>query len=121
MKKETTINCATCTRGAVYDPVPFYTHENAMARMQTVNDRAHHLNVMLSALLMVCIAIAVVLGVRLYEAQQQLVEMEQDFETIETITTDYDVDQDASDGGRNLFVGGDYNGYTESTSNDDEN
>lgn len=132
------MNCKECANrpklGKGKDEQYYVDIIDAMA--ERTNKRAHVLNVILSVLFSVVIAVSIILAYRLDEAKNQIIkterekielekeiiEIEREFETIETVESQYEVEQDASDGGMNYIVGGDYYGETESQShkeNDD--
>lgn len=78
--------------------VPYIVHEGDMARMERSNKRLWIIVIMLILLL-----IASNTAWLMYESQ---------FE--DKVTYEQEVEQDASDGGNNQFIGGDYNGKAES-------
>lgn len=79
--------------------VPYIVHEGDMARMERTNKRLWIIVIMLILLL-----IASNTAWLMYESQF----------TDEKTTYEQEVEQDASDGGNNQFIGGDYNGETTS-------
>lgn len=95
------MNCDSCTHRP--DPVPFAVHESAMARMERTIRRLWILLIVLVVLLVGSNALWI-----WYEAQ------------FETETSSYEIEQDASDGGTNYAVGGDFNGKAEDQSDKDE-
>lgn len=98
-------DCKTCreNRQSV-DPVPYIAHESAMARQERTIKK-------LWIALMVSIVLwaVTVAGIVYYQSQ---------FETVETTVTQ-DVQQETEAGGTNNFVGGDYNGTSESQNDND--
>lgn len=78
--------------------VPFFVHEADMTRMERTNHRLWILCIMLMIVL-----VATNAGWIWYEAQWEVYEE----------TTTQEVTQDASGGGSNRFVGGDYYGETD--------
>lgn len=79
--------------------VPYIVHEGDMSRMERTNKRLWIIVIMLILLL-----IASNTAWLMYESQF----------TDEKTTYEQEVEQDASDGGNNQFIGGDYNGETTS-------
>lgn len=81
---------------------------------ERTNRRSHILNLILCGIVALLVVVCVFLVNKMNRLEQQLIEMENEFETIETYEDEYHIEQDASDGGRNYIVGGDYNGSSES-------
>lgn len=83
-------NCNTTENQNVV--VPYVAHESAMARSERHNKRLW---------IVILVLIVALLGTNLawiiYEAQ---------FETVETITEEYDIEQDARDGNNNSIING---------------
>lgn len=98
-------DCNTCKeKKKSLEPVPYIVHESAMARQERNNKRLWIVVIILIAALILSNAAWV-----WYESQ---------FEVVET-TVKQDVQQDTEDGGTNNFVGGDYNGTSESENDND--
>lgn len=83
------------------DDVPYIAHEGEMARMERVNNRLW--------------VVIIILIVALLATNGAWIWYESQWETYEQTTQE--VTQDATDGGSNEFIGGDYYG----TSNDKNN
>ena len=97
------MDCKTCKEGRTSD-VPFIVHEADMARMERTNKR--------STTIIVLLIIALLgswIGFVIHENQYETVT-----ETTQTVW------QSSNTGGENRFVGGDYNGYPESTDNGED-
>lgn len=98
-------DCNTCKeKKKSLEPVPYIVHESAMARQERNNKRLWIVVIILIAALILSNAAWV-----WYESQ---------FEVVET-TVKQDVQQDTEDGSTNNFVGGDYNGTSESENDND--
>ena len=97
------MNCENCTHRP--DPVPFAVHESAMARAE----RAHR-----RLWIVVLVLIVLLAGSNgawiWYESQMEVTE-----------TSNYEIEQDSSDGGTNYAVGGDFYGEAENQNHENEN
>lgn len=99
------MDCKTCKeKKKNLEPVPYIAHESAMARQERNNKRLWIVVIILIAALIL--------------SNAAWIYRESQFETVETTVTQ-DVQQDTEDGGTNNFVGGDYNGASESENNND--
>ena len=98
--------CDTCARSIqTHEPVDYYTHENLRAQMMEVNRRWF---------IFALIVFILFVGTNIF-----WIVRERQFD-VTTEETTFDVVQDSSDNGRNLVIGGDYNGDTESSNYETE-
>lgn len=101
-------DCANCAKAKkTPEPIPYLAHESAMARMERIIRR------LWIAVLVLIAALLITNGAWVYYESQ--------FATVETTTTTQEVEQNTEGGGDNHFVGGDYNGTSESADNYNEN
>ena len=93
--------CNHCGTDKNPDNVPYIAHESAMARSERNSKR-----LWIIILVLIVALIGTNLAWIIYESQ---------FETVETITKEYDIEQDAEDGNNNSIINGGsiVNGETE--------
>ena len=93
--------CNHCGTDKNPDNVPYIAHESAMARSERNSKR-----LWIIILVLIVALIGTNLAWIIYESQ---------FETVETITEEYDIEQDAEDGNNNSIINGGsiVNGETE--------
>lgn len=103
--------CNNCQTDGANVTVPYVVHESAMARSERHNKR-----LWIVILVLIGALIGTNLAWAIYESQ---------FETVETITEEYDIEQDAEGGNNNSIINGGsiVNGETEDKvqENNDQN
>ena len=100
-------DCKTCkeNRKSV-EPVPYIVHEADMARLERTIKRLWILLILCVCLIAGTVVLAVSFNNARIKAINELLELEKSIETV----YEFDVEQDADNGGNNYVVGGDYNG-----------
>lgn len=101
--------CNSCGTEKQNVNVPYVVHESAMARSERNGKR-----MWIVILVLILALIGTNLAWIIYEAQ---------FETVETITEEYDIEQDAEDGNNNSIINGGsiVNGETEDKVQENKN